>query len=507
MKRTTLALTVSAAMLTGSAFATPITFMPGNLVVSRTVYTGAASSVTVGQTLPGGGTAVADGTYPNVFKNEKPDPSFGITSPIFVDQLTTSGTLVNSVNLTAAAAAQGVNLSTSFPSKSELAINRSTDGTSLTFMSYIAPVNTLDVSNSNTPGHVDSTNPVSLVYQRAVSQISADGTLQVTPVNSYSGNNGRAAILDNANNQYFMVGNGGNGSGIEPAAIVNSTGVQLATLGGSPSTIAVGKQQGVAGSSTGYQFGYSVTENGYVADKSGKDDNFRGETIFNNTLYVTKGSGSNGINSVYQVGATGTLPTADTAASTNISILPGFNTALAKTATSGPNPFGLWFADDHTLYVADEGDGVAADAATSQYAGLEKWTFNGTQWNLDYTLQTGLNLGALYSVGDYFPTATDGLRNITGMVNGDGTVTIFGVTSTVSGSTDQGADPNELVSITDSLSSTSLPTDESFTTLYSAGYGEALRGVALAPVPEPATLAIFGFGLFGIAAGRRKRKL
>ena len=46
---------------------------PGNLIVSRTVYAGNAGTVTVGQTLPGGGKAVADGAFPNVFKNESPD--------------------------------------------------------------------------------------------------------------------------------------------------------------------------------------------------------------------------------------------------------------------------------------------------------------------------------------------------------------------------------------------------------------------------------------------------
>jgi hypothetical protein len=46
----------------------------------------------------------------------------------------------------------------------------------------------------------------------------------------------------------------------------------------------------------------------------------------------------------------------------------------------------------------------------------------------------------------------------------------------VSGGGDQGADPNALVTITDSISATSLPTDESFTTLVSAGFAEVLRG-------------------------------
>src|ERR1035437_8382872 len=47
--------------------------------------------------------------------------------------------------------------------------------------------------------------------------------------------------------------------------------------------------------------------------------------------------------------------------------------------------------------------------------------------------------------------ATDGLRNITGRVNPGGTVTIWAVTSTVSGGGDQGADPNKLVAVTDKL--------------------------------------------------------
>ena len=50
--------------------------------------------------------------------------------------------------------------------------------------------------------------------------------------------------------------------------------------------------------------------------------------------------------------------------------------------------------------------------------------------------------------------ATDGLRNITGRVGWDGKVTIWAITSTVSGSGDQGADPNKLVVITDVLANT-----------------------------------------------------
>ena len=59
--------------------------------------------------------------------------------------------------------------------------------------------------------------------------------------------------------------------------------------------------------------------------------------------------------------------------------------------------------------------------------------------------------------------AIDGLRNLTGQVNGDGTVTLYAATSTVSFNGDQGADPNSLVSITDNLAATSPPGSETST--------------------------------------------
>ena len=93
-------------------------------------------------------------------------------------------------------------------------------------------------------------------------------------------------------------------------------------------------------------------------------------------------------------------------------ILSGFPTAIAKNATdSSLYPFGLWFANPDTLYVADEGAGDATyssttdtytAAAASTTAGLQKWTFSTTtnKWSLDYTLQNGLNLGQPYTVAN-----------------------------------------------------------------------------------------------------------
>ncbi|WP_051335712.1 hypothetical protein [Methylocapsa acidiphila] len=473
----------------------------GGLIVSSSTYVGTAATVTIGQTLPGGGLAIADGTYPNVFKNNTVDGSFGVTSPIILRQYrlspdSRSAHLIGSLNVT-----ERTGIVTSFSSKSELALNLSTKRSALTFMGYNAPLNTLDVSNSNTPSHVDPTNPVALTYQRAIVQIRSDRAPPlVTSVNTYSGNNGRAAILNDSygSDVYYTVGNAGNGSGTQPTIIVNNTGVQIAKPK-TPDTIVVGALQGTPGAATGYQYGYSVTQNGYAADKSGKDDNFRGETIFHNTLYVSKGSGSNGVDTVYQVGASGTLPPELTAAAAQFAILPGFPTGLAKAISTDPtsakfattnfHPFGIWFANATTLYVADEGDGVntPANAGQNPNAGLQKWILSGGTWRLAYTLQNGLALGEQYSVANLdssLDPATDGLRNITGRSNGDGTVTIFGVTSTVSASGDQGADPNRLVSITDNLAATNLPANEKFNILDTADYQQVLRGVAFSPCED-----------------------
>jgi hypothetical protein len=125
---------------------------------------------------------------------------------------------------------------------------------------------------------------------------------------------------------------------------------------------------------------------------------------------------------------------------------------------------------------------------------LQKWIFNSSSksWNLAYTISAGLGLGVPYTVPGY-PTGdnpatqlpwapeTDGLRNITGVVRGNHTATIYGITSTVSGNGDQGADPNRLVTITDNLDAVALPSRESFKTVRAAGFGEVLRGVSWTP--------------------------
>jgi uncharacterized protein (TIGR03437 family) len=501
------------------AFAQPpgFSFSTGNLILTRSIYSGDATVVTVGQSLPpvcpstakcGTAKATDTGAYPiagstnNVWNNENPDANFGVTSPIFLDQITPGGTLINTLAIPTNM------VTTSFSSKSELAINLSADGTALTFMAYMAPPNTIDVSNGNTPTVYDPTNPAGGSFYRAVVQVAANGAIMVTPTSAYNGNNGRAAIL--ADGRYYLVGNSNNGSGT-PANVVVSGGVQLAMPGQSPATLPI-----QIGNFSITQVNDPATGKPYAADKVGKDNNFRGLTLFNSTLYITKGSGSNGINTVYQVGPDGTLPTLFTAPTTPINILPGFPTVLARTAdVTYMFPFGLWFADANTLYVSDEGDGAAADAAITKNAGLQKWSRVNGVWKLDYVLQNGLNLGQPYTIANYpasLNPATGGLRNVTGRVNGDGTVTIWALTATVSANTDAGADPNKLVSITDVLANTTAAgaASEQFVTLRTAVAGEVLRGIAFAPawspnpIPmanAPVILSAANTGVVGLAPG------
>jgi hypothetical protein len=549
--------------------------VPGNLLVSKSTYPTPGPSITPGSTLlPPGCTgtackaAVADGTYPYVFNNAGVDPGFGVTSPIVLNQLTPSGAIVNSLTVPnstlSGVTASSDQMVTSFTSKSELALNLSTDKQNLTFMGYNAPVDGLDVSNSNTATAPDPTNPIKGSDYRVVAQLDQSGNLQFTESNAYSGNNGRAAILNSGGNVIYTAGNAGNGANPEPMGVVLGVGSQILTPAYQPESAQTPGQATPLGN-------FNITQLGAAADKSAKDDNFRGITINNNVLYYTKGSGSNGVNTVYFVDTAGacsggtslpasgaTLPTASSVSystsspslglttanpgltPTNMCILKGFPTALARTATNASDfPFGVWFANPTTLYVGDEGAGDATfstttntytAAAASTTAGLQKWVLNSStnQWNLAYTLQSGLNLGQPYTVPGY-PTgnnttqggkggpwapASDGLRNITGQVNADGTVTVWGVTSTVSGSGDQGTDPNQLVSITDQVAATSLPGSETFQTVIQPTAATVVRGVSFTPgtgapgtsIPEVPWTPLIPLSAIAIGAAMLQRR-
>jgi len=535
-------LAASIATLFGAFAASAQVFTPNDIVVSASIYGGNASTITVGQTLPSGNPATADGSYPNFTNNDSADGNFGITSNLSLIEINPNAPSVAAYTYDVTAHTGVV---TSFTSKSEGSLNLSTDGNSLTIMGYDTggTINQLDISNSNTPGDLKGTTYTTTPTYRAIAQINNDGSSSTTDVNTYAGDNPRAAVLTSAG--IYTVGNSGDKKSANPLLYV---GAQLVNpSAGNPGTTL---------SNTTTLGSYNITQDGYTADTTSKDNNFRGLTVANNTLYVAKGSGGNGIDTVYQVGTAGTLPTGTGNA---IHILPGFNTLAAtndgnhSTASDFTHPFGLFFANATTLYVGDEGApiaGVATDIANynaslpgspsttpnhsgtgagggllfngQEYGGLDKYSLVGGVWKLDYVLAAGLKIGQGYTLtgtvggtaGSYTVNTTAGLRDIAGQVNTTtGTVTIFADTSTASGNADPGADPNQVVEITDNLNATdvSAVSGEAFTTADAATYGEVYRGVALAPgsqtaVPEPGSLTLAFAGVAFLGTLRRRRQ-
>jgi hypothetical protein len=151
-------------------------FTPNNIIVSRSVYSGTASTVTTGAALPGGGVAVANGSYPNVFQNLTPDPSFGVTSPIYLNQLTRSGTRISTLDVTSAL---GGNVSTSFSSKSEMALSVSPERLGAHVHGLCRTDQHRWTSPTPTrPGHFDPSDPDGLTYARSIVQVDAFGNVR-----------------------------------------------------------------------------------------------------------------------------------------------------------------------------------------------------------------------------------------------------------------------------------------------------------------------------------------
>jgi hypothetical protein len=521
----------------GSAAATHVALAddaflkPNTLVISSSTYVnsqGAVAKLVPGTQLPGTGltlnsagvvtatgstvSAVSGNNYVTVWGNEVPDASFGVTSPITLTDIEPQ-----SGHVFATLAVPTHQVVTSFSSKSELALHyiRDHSGGHLVFVGYgLAGVGALDASNADAVPGQDVTNPVTFAFgteyafARTIVTLHDNNDFSYTPTINYGGNNGRAALLG-TNGLYYTVGNANNGNASTFGSNTNftnpdvteTTGVDVVTpINAASANVAI-----PAGNSAEVNPLLQLGENKGKADKAGKDDNFRGITEYNGALYFTKGSGSNGIQTVYTITtgpqyAAGAIPMADVgpstgnvlptvagAASAAVQVLNGFPVDSARIAGGDFTPFALFFANDHTLYVTDEGTGDSTDLAS--HAGLEKWSLVNGTWQLDYVLTNGLvgqSYGPLFDRNGQnpWPAVTNvGLRNLAGRVNSNGTVTLWAVTSTTdtnAANTDVGADPNEVVEITDTLAATS-PTEvshERFRVLAAPVYGKVYRGVA-----------------------------
>jgi len=182
------------------------------------------------------------------------------------------------------------------------------------------------------------------------------------------------------------------------------------------------------------------------------------------------------------------LPTSGNFNPTISSIIATSGTALGQfvlvtvpgSGVSGPN----------TLYVADSGSATKAI--------------------LKYTLTSGTLLSGTWvanGTASISAFANTGAFGLTGVLDGNGSVTIYGTSSNSSNNA------GSLFALTDSSGYEGNLTG-SATEIAAASANETFRGVAFAPspsitpVPEPATFAaLFGAGVLGVSAALRRRAL
>ena len=150
------------------------------------------------------------------------------------------------------------------------------------------------------------------------------------------------------------------------------------------------------------------------------------------------------------------------------------------------SPESYFFAASNVLYVADSGFPKNGQPNTAGYGdgGLQKWVLVNNTWTLEYTLYKGLGL-----VDNNGTSGVTGLLGLTGKVIG-GQVELFATSYTIGD-----LDKSYLYGIVDSLSdcvggTACTDPNESFSTLFTAGADENIKGVAFAPVPEPGDIGL-----------------
>jgi hypothetical protein len=372
-------------------------------------------------------------------------------SPIELEEVTTSGTDVASMELPqTTTVVDGVTeyaISGEYGSSSEGSLELAANGESLVIMGYGINADTFNSGGAavyGTTALAQSTSILNNGTYTAVPRVVADI--------SYTG----AVDTSTAVYNVFNTNN--------PRSVATVNGTTFYISG-----------QGVKGDTT--QGVFEVQDGSSTATPIDTATDTRTVEIDDGSLYVSQDSkqpsdgGTSNISTFNGLPTTATTPTVLPGISQSIILQAGQanginNADIGSSVNLSPENF--FFANATTLYVADGGDPKQGGLGDG---GLQKWTFNGTSWVLDYTLSAGLNL-----VPDTGTAGTTGLIGLTGEVLANGTVELFATNATL-GDLDQ----TYLYGITDDLSATTLPTDESFTVLDTAPADTNIRGVAFAP--------------------------
>lgn len=321
-------------------------------------------------------------------------------APVFLDEFTTAGTPVQTVPVTPTLPGNR-RFTISGTNVGEGALNRSANGQYLTLAGYDADVGRADVGNTT-----------STVVNRVVARVDAAGLVDTTTVmtDAYTFGTIRSAVTDDGS-RFWTGGFGGT------------------LVSNGPTT---GGTRYVTYGSTGSSTRISEAPN-----------STRVVSIYNNQLYVTGSSDPNrGVNAV----GTG-LPTT-----------PGQPTTRLPNASSSTDPYAFVFFDRttaisgvDTLYVADQNTTI----------GLQKYSFDGTNWTLRGSV----------------PGSFTG---VTGIMSGTTQVDLYATRGT--------GPANELVKIVDTAAFNATITATP-TVLAVAPANTAFRGLAFAPVAPVAPTA------------------
>ena len=318
-------------------------------------------------------------------------------------------------------------------------------------------------------------------FRRTIVSVDEKGNINYTPTDNYGGNNGRSALLG-SNGLYYMVGNANNGNakafgpanGTNPD-VTETTGLEVVTPVGS----SVVNPTIASATSAEVDPMLQFTIGGKL-DKAGKDDNFRGITEFGGALFFTKGSGGNGMQTVYTASRRicQPLPTQSPLPLRSCQV---FRLILRRpVGISRPSPYSSRIRRRCMSPTRAAGTRRTQIRMRGYRSGL---LGSDGSWHLQYVLTKGLigvvDSNVTGSDGPWPAITTVGLRNLTGRIDRDGTVTLWATTSTSSASGDNGADPNKVVEITDRIAATQLSQvgNESFTTVAGPVYRTVFRGV------------------------------